>query len=636
MEYSRLVDAYEFLERTPARLKKIEAIAQLFEEAPTGMLPKVALLVQGIVFPAWSGKELGIANQLMMKAISHAAGFPEKEVMKCFTQSGDLGLVIEGMVAKKKQRTLVTRRLTVEKVFENLQKIAEVEGKGAVERKLALVSELLAFAAPKEAKYIARATLGTLRIGVAEGVVRDAVAKAFFTDIVWGARVKSLDVKGKRVIVEKGGDFSLLGKPASAVEKSLEEIKKMNFWKAKGRVDYVVLANDKAASMLKKGIVDAVEMAWFLRPDFGEVASIAKEQGLIGLRKVNLKVGSPYHVLLAEKAPSLEAAVKAYEKPALEFKYDGARLSCHKSGEKVWLFTRRLEDVTKQFPEVVEWVRKGISAKEAIVEGEMLGFIKGRPMPFQFLSQRIKRKYDIEKIAKEIPVQLNLFDLVFLEGKSLFQIPLKERWETLKKITKVSPGKLQLACHLETTDLEKAEAFYKEALKASQEGLIVKNLEALYQPGRRVVGGWLKVKPTMENLDLVLIAATWGAGKRVGWLGSYSLGCRDPSTGRFLECGMIGTGIKEKEESGGVTFKELTKLLKPHIESEKGNTVTLKPRVVVEVAYEEIQKSTNYDSGYALRFPRVIRLRTSDKTAAQADTLERVERLYKLQKGKIV
>ena len=167
-----------------------------------------------------------------------------------------------------------------------------------------------------------------------------------------------------------------------------------------------------------------------------------------------------------------------------------------------------------------------------------------------------------------------------------------------------------------------------------QEGLIVKNLQAFYQPGRRVAGGWLKVKPTLESLDLVITGAVWGTGKRAGWLGSYILACRDPNTGDFLECGMLGSGLKEKKtDKEDITMEELTKLLKPHIESEKGNEVRIKPQFVVEVAYEEIQKSPTYSSGYALRFPRLLRVRT-DKGPEEADDLNRIEKIFKIQKGK--
>lgn len=631
MDYSYLVETYELLDKTSSRLGKVGAIALLLEKADAKILPKITMLLQGVVFPAWSDKELGIAQQLMIKAIYKATGFPENEVMKLFASEGDLGLVIELLVKKKKQLTLARKKLSVEKVFENMQAIASIEGKGAVEKKLSLVTELLSFASPKEAKYIARTTLGTLRIGVAEGVVRDAIAKAFFSDIIWGPRTQDvLGLGGRKVVIEdclveqleKKHSLEDFMKGNMVVVKSSDEIKSIDFWKPCKGPDFVLVQN---GSDLKKRIIDAVEMAWFLRPDFGEVAGIAKQSGLEGLKAVDLKVGQPYHVLLSDKAKSLEKALKTYEKVVLEWKYDGARICIHKSGDKIWLFTRRLEDVTKQFPEVVEWSRKAIKAKQAIVEGEMLGFSKGKPMPFQFLSRRIKRKYDIEKIAKEIPVQVNLFEVVFLNGKNLFRVPQKERWEVLKKNVVPIPNKFQFAKHLETKDLEKAEAFYKQALAAGQEGLIVKNVDAHYQPGRRV-GYWLKVKPTMENLDLVIVGATWGTGKRAKWMGSFVLGCRSESG--FMECGKIGTGIKEKGE--GVTFDELTKILEPCIQGESGNELKIRPKVVVEVAYEEIQKSPNYASGFALRFPRVVRVRP-DKSLQQVDSKDRLKRLFFLQ-----
>ncbi len=568
MEYIVLARVYAELENTPAKLEKTGMIAELLKGCDRDDLPRVVMLLQGRVFPTWSDKEIGIATQLMIKAISRNTGFSEKMIMGKFRESGDLGLVTEDLVSRKKQSTLFSRNLTVGMLFENLQKLAGVGGKGSQTRKFQLVSEALGSASPLEAKYIVRTVLGDLRVGVAEGIVRDAIARAFFGEL------------------------------------ESEEFKKA---------------------------VHAVEWAWFLRPDYGEVACIARDTGLKGLRGVKLDVGKPYMVLLSEKSPGLEEALKAYERPCLEYKYDGVRLCIHKKGDKVWLYTRRLEDVTEQFPEVMDAVKDVAKAKSCIIEGEMVGVDRktGMPLPFQFLSQRIKRKYDIGRVQGEIPVRVNVFDLVYLDGKVLFGAPLKERWEKLKSVVSPVKGRFQLAEHIEGTGLKKAEAFYKEALSRGHEGLMVKNMEASYQPGRRVAGGWLKVKPTMENLDLVITGATWGTGKRAGWLGSLVLGCRDPEGG-FRECGMMGTGIKEKGE--GVTFEELTRLLKPYIESEKGSSVRIKPKVVVEVAYEEIQRSPNYASGYALRFPRLVRMRTLEKTAEQCDTLERVEYLYKLQK----
>lgn len=572
MDYSELVEVYEKLENTSERLKKIEIIASLFKKADTELLPKVVLLIQGRLFPSWSEEEIGISDLSMPKILSMASGFSSERIIDSFKKTGDYGLVAEEIISKRKQKTLFQKPLTVEMVYENLIKTARLEGKGSQEKKFKLIAELLISSKPKEAKYIVRTVLGDLRIGVAEGVVRDAIVMAF------------------------------LNKEGNELKDLKEETK-------------------------------AVEWAWFLRPDYGEIAKIAKEKGVTGLKKVKLEVGKPYHVLLAEKSPGLKEALEAFEHPILEYKYDGARIIIHKKGDKLWFYTRRLENITKQFPELREYVMKAVKAEECIIEGEMIGFDKktGKPMPFQFLSQRIKRKYDIEKMVKEIPIQVNLFEIVYLNGKELFDEPLRKRRDLLKKIIKPIEGKFQLAKALETKDLKKAEKFYKEALRAGQEGLIVKNLDAKYQPGRRVAGGWLKVKPVMENLDLVIIGAQWGTGKRAGFLSSFVLGCRDEE-GNFLECGMIGTGIKEKEETG-VSFKQLTDMLKPYITQELGNVVKIKPKVVVEVAYEEIQKSPNYESGYALRFPRVVRIRF-DKGPEEADTIKRIERLYKMQFGK--
>ena len=564
MRYFVLADNYEKLESTSGKIEKTNIISKLLKKTPTKILSKIVLLLSGKVFPAWSEEELGVANQLMVKSISKAYGINERNIVKEFKKTGDLGLVVEKLSKTKKQTTLGTKELNVEKIFENLQLISKQTGSGSQDRKMNLIAELLTQAKPKEAKYIVRTVLGQLRIGVAEGIIRDAVAGAF-------------NVSAK-----------------------------------------------------------IVENAWFLNPDYGEIAKTAKEKGERGLKKVKVEIGRPIIVLLAEKAPSLKDALNSFDEPSCEYKYDGARMLIHKKGDKFWIFTRRLEDITKAFPDVIEVCKKSLKAKECIVDGEGLAIDKktGKPLPFQTLSQRIKRKYDIKEIAKEIPIELNFFDIIYLNGKPLFDLSLKQRRKLLAKTVKEIPGKVQLAKQLVTKDLKEADKFYKAALKAGQEGLIVKNIKAKYQPGRRVAGGWLKVKPVLESLDLVIIGATWGTGKRAGWLGSYILACRDPNTGDFLECGMLGTGVKEKKSTAkDITFKDLTKILKPNIESEKGNKVKIKPKIVIEVAYEEIQKSPTYSSSYALRFPRLLRVRW-DMGPEGVDDLDRIEKIFKMQKGR--
>jgi DNA ligase-1 len=281
--------------------------------------------------------------------------------------------------------------------------------------------------------------------------------------------------------------------------------------------------------------------------------------------------------------------------------------------------------VTKQFPDFVELCRKCLRPKECIVEGEMLGVNPKNysPLPFQVLSQRIHRKYDIEHMIKEIPIQMNLFDAVFLEGKMLFDKPFIERRKILEKIVRVMPNKFQLTEQLITDDLKKAEEFYKKSLADKQEGVMLKVLDSTYVFGRHV-GTMYKVKPIMETLDLVIVGATWGEGARTNWLTSYVLACRDPDTGDLLECGMMSTGLTEDE------YNQMTEALKPLIISEKGKTVKVKPRIVVEVAYQEIQKSPTYNSGFALRFPALKNIRF-EKGPEEADTIERVTELFKSQ-----
>jgi DNA ligase-1 len=406
---------------------------------------------------------------------------------------------------------------------------------------------------PIEAKYIIRTVLEELRMGVAEGIIRDAIALAFVKD------------------------------------------------------------------------VEAVDYAWNILSDFGEVARIAKESGREGLYNVKPILGRPIQVMLGVKAESIEDVVRRHGKVIVEIKYDGLRLQIHKKGKDVWLFTRRLEDVTKQFPDVVEVIRKNIKAEECIIEGEAwpIDLNTKLPMPFQKLSQRIHRKYDIEKMAREIPVQLNLFDIVYLNGMPLFRKPLIERREILKSIIIEEEGKIKLADGILTNDIKEIENFYNWALSLKQEGIFLKNPQSFYIFGRHV-GGWYKIKPTMESLDVVIVGAEYGEGARSKWLSSYLFAVRDEDTGEFLTCGMGGTGLTEEQ------FEHMTELLTPLIIKQEGKFVHIKPKIVVEVSYQEIQKSPVYSSGYALRFPRIERIRF-DKGPEEADTLKRLEELYKSQ-----
>jgi len=580
MEYIKLVDVYQKIEKTTKRLKKTYIISELLKTTNTEDLPIIILLLQGKLFPGWDEHKIGVASRLVLKAISTATGIKINKIESEWKKTGDLGIVAENLIGVKKQATLFSRALIVKKVFNNLRKLAELEGAGTVEKKLQLIAELLTSAKPVEAKYVVRTILEELRVGVGEGSLRDAIVWAFFSDKIgfkYNKEENVLDI-GERETYNK--------------------------------------------------YVAAVQRAYDLTNDFSTVATIAKTKGLRGLLTTELLVGRPVKVMLALKVKDIKDGFERVDKPAaVEFKYDGFRMQIHKKNSEIKIFTRRLENVTKQFPEIISYVKKNIKGNSFIIDSEAVGYSPktSKYLPFQNISQRIKRKYDIERMAKEFPVELNIFDILYYNGKNMIKEDFKKRRDLLEKIVKPVPKKIVLAENIITSKEKEVEMFYKKSLAAGNEGLMLKKLKAPYKPGARV-GYMVKLKGEQEALDLVIVGAEWGEGKRANWLSSFTLACIDEN-GQFLEVGKVGTGIKEKAEEG-VSFQQLTDELKPLIIAEKGRAVKLKPKVVVEISYEEIQKSPTYASGFALRFPRLKRLRTMERSAEDIADLSTIEELY--------
>ncbi|MBU1854098.1 MAG: ATP-dependent DNA ligase, partial [Nanoarchaeota archaeon] len=247
---------------------------------------------------------------------------------------------------------------------------------------------------------------------------------------------------------------------------------------------------------------------------------------------------------------------------------------------------------------------------------------------FQHISQRIRRKYDIENLAKKLPVELNVFDVLFYNGENLLDTPLVKRRALLEKIVREEKFKIIVSKKIVTSNKSDALKFYEDSVSKGNEGVMLKSLNSPYKPGSRV-GFMVKLKSSMDTLDLVIVGAEWGEGKRSGWLTSFTLACIDDN-GNFLEIGKVGTGVKEKAEEG-LSFGELTEMLKPHIKQEKGREVVIKPEIVLEIKFEEIQASPTYSSGYALRFPRVIQAR-DDRMPEECSTLEMVQKEFEGQK----
>jgi len=391
--------------------------------------------------------------------------------------------------------------------------------------------------------------------------------------------------------------------------------------------------------ILRDAVADAfnvdvknVQTAYDLTTDLARVAIVAKIKGDVGLEKISLNVGTPIKVMLFKKVESVEEGFEVVGSPAIiDYKYDGFRLQIHRSNNEFKLFTRNLEDVTTQFPDIIKLVKKDVKSKNYIIDCEVVGYDKNTNTwkPFQEISQRIKRKYGITEMIKEVPVMIFAFDLIGLNGKNLIDVPFKDRRGKLAEIINEAPFAVNLAKEITTSSIEKGQNFYEEALRVGAEGVMMKNLEGVYKPGSRV-GFGVKIKPVMETLDLVIVGGEWGTGKRANWISSFILACRTEDG--FKEIGKIGTGFKEKDEMG-VSFDKMTKLLKPFIIGESGRSVKIKPGVIIEVKYEEIQRSPTYSSGYALRFPRFVRLR-EDKDLKDVDNLKRILKLSSAQRGR--
>jgi len=637
MLYKDLVEVYEKLNETTKRLEKTYFISELLKKTPKEIVKDITYLLQGRVFPPWDERKIGMSSMLIIKVITNVTGTSENEIKRLWKAKGDLGEVAKELIKTNKQTKLSSQKLTVKKIVDNIKKLPELAGEGTVNRKVSLVSELLSNASPSEAKYVVKTILEELRIGIAEGTMRDAVVWAFYPKIV-GIFFKCEKCKAVMPAVEKclecKNEMSTKFKeeiekhPTNCLEvKSLDELKNLD------KYEFIKIRDEKLAREAYNKFSEEVQHAYNLSNDLGVVAENMKINGIKSLEEVDIEVGTPINPMLAIKLENISEALEALGKPVLaDYKLDGFRAELHKKGDKITIFTRRLENVTKQFPEVVKLVREHVKGESFILDSELVGYDPktGKYKPFQEISQRIKRKYDIEKMAKELPVEINIFDILYYNGKNMMTKPQSERRELIEKIVKQSKRKIVLTEAIISGDEKELEKFYDQALKAGVEGLILKSMNKEYSPGRKV-GGWVKIKPTLEPLDLVIIGGTYGEGKRAHVLSSFILACR--SGNKFLRCGMVGTGIKEKEEGeGGVTFAQLTKLLRPYIISEKGRHVDIKPEIVVEVGYEEIQKSPTYDSGYALRFPRVLRLRTEDKKASQANTISDVEHIYQEQK----
>ncbi len=372
---------------------------------------------------------------------------------------------------------------------------------------------------------------------------------------------------------------------------------------------------------------ELVRRAHMLHGDIGDVAFLALTQGTGALEKIGLRLFVPVKPMLAEMAEDIEQVLAEHESgSAFEYKFDGARIQIHRKQDRVRIFSRRLTDVTESIPEIVEFAQTQINSKEFLVEGEVVALGEGgKPVPFQDLMRRFRRVHGIDDMVEKIPLRLYLFDILQHEGKTLIDHLYTERWKILERVVQME----SLAPRIMTRDPVVAKDFMNSALKEGHEGLMAKSLTSDYSPGARGKK-WFKIKPA-DRLDVVIVAADWGSGRRVGWLSNYHLAVRDDETGEYLVVGKTFKGLTDAE------FEMITGRLKELKTRESKWTVHVKPEIVVEVAHNEIQKSPRYKSGFALRFARIAKFR-DDKNPEEADTIQRLRQLYERQfenKGRI-
>ncbi len=584
LKYSLIADAYEKIEATTKRLEMTDHLVKILKETPIDIIDKVVYLTQGKLYPDFTGIEIGVAEKLAIRAVAKATGHSEKKIEKDLEKTGDLGKTAEKFLERKTQVVLFQEPLTIESVYENLDKMAKAAGPGSMEHKISLLAGLLANATPKEAKYIIRTVTGSLRLGIADMTVLDALAIAF------------------------GG-----GKEAR----------------------------------------EALERAYNISSDLGRVAKTVVEKGIKAIERFKVSLGEPIRPMLAERLGSpVEILEKLGGKCIAEYKYDGERIQAHKKEYYVTLFSRRLEDITEQYPDARELIRKHVRAKEAILEAECVAIDPetGEMRPFQELMHR-RRKYGIKKAMEEYPVSLFMFDVLYFDGKDLTLEPYPVRRNHLEKIIEQA-DRVRVAEYIITDDPDELERFFEKAVENGCEGLICKSMneDAVYQAGAR---GWLWIKykrdyksEMTDTVDLVVVGAFHGRGKRAGTYGALLLAAYDPDEDMFKTVTKCGTGFTDED------LKKLPKMMEkhriPHRHSRVHSTleadVWFEPVVVIETIGAEITLSPIHtcamdvirkESGLAIRFPRFTGNYRLDKSAEDATTVKEIIEMYRGQLKKV-
>jgi len=581
MKFSQLALYYEKIEQTSSRLEITNLLAELFKKLTPEEIEKTTYLLQGRVLPLFEKTEFGMAERTIIKSIILALNLERGYFDKEYKKLGDLGKTVEQF--KKQYASFEEKDLEVLEVYQELYRLATSSGDGSNDVKTSILTTLIRQLDALSCRYLVRIPQGIMRLGFSDMTVLDSLSWAIVGD---------------------------------------------------------------------KSLRPQIENAYHVRPDLGYIGRILKEKGIKGIKSIEPKVFTPIIMMRAERLSSGEEIVKQIGKCAIENKYDGFRLQVHCKRSQnsklithnleVKLYSRNLEDVTYMYPDLVEGVKKQITADEVIFEGEAIGFNPQTKelLPFQETVQR-KRKYDIEEKAKEIPLKLFIFEILFFEGVNYIHKPFNERRNKLEEIIKTDNNLLTqtviLSPQILTDDGIKIESLFDEAVSKNLEGIIAKKLDGVYQPGARG-WNWIKFKKSYsakieDTIDCIVMGYDLGKGKRTDFgIGAFLVGIYDEKKEIFVTVAKIGTGLTDEElQVKSQKLKVKSKPANYFVDKMMACDIWVTPKIVVEIKADEITKSPVHTAGLALRFPRLEHFR-DDKKPEDTTSLNEVEKMYERQK----
>ncbi len=630
MDYADLAAFFERLEGTTKRLELTAILVEALEALHADEVRPAVYLLQGKVAPDWEGIELGLAEKLVLQILARATGLNVKQggvekATKVYHEAGDLGLAAQQLLSSKGGAAQVglfgfaegpaASNLSIQDVFAALSQIASVSGSGSQAAKQDILWKLLTDASPLEAKYVVRAVAGRLRLGVADMTLLDALA-AFH-----------------------------LGKGVRSVQDMDEE----------DRAAYTRVRAD-------------LERAYDYSSDLALVAHTLAASGIDAVRALDICLGTPLRPMAAERLKSLaEILEKHGESTALEYKYDGLRIQAHVPADPaapVRLFSRRMEDLTNQFPDVCQNLRTALRGGDCIVEGEAVALDpEGHMLPFQEISRRRGRKTGLgegtrketalagggaaaRSMIEEIPVTMFLFDCMAADGESTMADPYEARRKRLFELFDLGDGPVRASTMQVAADEADMEAFFRQAVADGAEGIMCKDPGAPYKAGNRGFD-WIKFKTDytedlVDTMDLVVIGAFYGRGRRAGWYGALLMAAYDPDRDRFTSLCKLGTGFDDETLKGlKDRFADLVAAERPPgVDSTMEPDVWINPAVVMEVQAAELSLSPTHQTawgtlrdgaGLAARFPRFSGRWRDDKGPEQATSVEELVGMYREQ-----